>query len=107
MTLLDTTDGILMCKAYDWALLNPVRRMFYNVTTTGLSAAVALGVGSMELLQAVVRQLRLHGGLYDSIDRFDFGSLGYVVAGFFLLAWGCSAAVWKLTGPGAERIRAD
>jgi high-affinity nickel-transport protein len=107
MTLMDTTDGLLMCKAYDWALLNPVRRIFYNATTTGLSAGVALVIGSIELLQAAIRQLKLHGGLYDTIEQFDFGMLGYVVAGLLLLAWGCSVAVWKLSGLGADRIRAD
>jgi high-affinity nickel-transport protein len=107
MTLMDTTDGVLMCKAYDWALMNPVRRIFYNVTTTGLSAGVALVIGSIELLQALVRELRLHGGLYDTIEQFDFGVLGYVVAGLLLLAWGCSVAVWKLAGFGTDRIRAD
>ena len=107
MTLMDTTDGLLMCKAYDWALLNPVRRIFYNATTTGLSAGVALVIGSIELLQAGIRQMKLHGGLYDTIEQFDFGMLGYVVAGLLLLAWGCSVAVWKLSGFGADRVRAD
>ena len=96
MTLMDTTDGVLMCKAYDWALLNPVRKMFYNVATTGLSAGLALVIGSVELLQASVRELGLHGGWYDTIEQFDFGTLGYLIAGLFLLAWGGSVAVWKL-----------
>jgi nickel/cobalt transporter (NiCoT) family protein len=107
MTLMDTTDGVLMSKAYDWALLNPIRKIFYNVTTTGLSAGVALTIGSIELLQVLVRALRLHGGLYDTIEQFDFGVLGYVVVGLFLLAWGCSVAVWKLGLIGTVRIRTD
>ena len=107
MTLMDTTDGVLMSKAYDWALLNPVRKIFYNVTTTGLSAGVALTIGSIELLQVLVRALRLHGGLYDTIGQFDFGVLGYVVVGLFLLAWGCAVAVWKLGLTGTVRIRTD
>jgi nickel/cobalt transporter (NiCoT) family protein len=107
MTLMDTTDGVLMSKAYDWALLNPVRKIFYNVTTTGLSAGVALTIGSIELLQVLVRALRLHGGLYDAIAQFDFGVLGYVVVGLFLLAWGCAVAVWKLGLTGTVRIRTD
>jgi nickel/cobalt transporter (NiCoT) family protein len=107
MTLMDTTDGILMVKAYDWALLNPVRRIFYNVTTTGVSAAVALVIGSVELLQVLVRALGLHGGLYDTIDQLDFGVLGYVVVGLLLLAWGGSVAVWKLGLTGTVRIRTD
>jgi nickel/cobalt transporter (NiCoT) family protein len=99
MTLMDTTDGVLMSKAYDWALLNPVRRIFYNVTTTGLSAGIALAIGTVELLQVLVRVLDLRGGLYDSVEQFDFGMLGYGVVGLFLLAWGGSVAVWKLTRP--------
>ncbi len=95
MTLMDTTDGVLMSKAYDWAFLNPVRKIFYNVTTTGLSAGVALLIGSIELLQVLIGALGLHGGVFDGIARLDFGMLGYVIVGVFLLACGSSVAVWK------------
>jgi high-affinity nickel-transport protein len=96
MTLMDTTDGVLMTRAYDWALLNPVRKIFYNVATTGVSVAVALVIGSVELLQVLVRLLDLRGGMYDLIAQLDFGTFGYVVVGLFLFAWGCSVALWKL-----------
>jgi nickel/cobalt transporter (NiCoT) family protein len=95
MTLMDTTDGVLMTKAYNWALLNPLRKIFYNVTTTGLAVSVAFVIGSIELLQVLITTLHLHGGLYDPIALLDFGKLGYVVVGLFLLAWGFSVAVWK------------
>ena len=95
MTLMDTTDGVLMSKAYDWAFINPIRKIFYNLTTTGLSIAVALVIGSTELLQVLISVLGLHGSLFDVIAQFDVGSLGYVIVGLFLLAWGSSAAVWK------------
>ena len=95
MTLMDTTDGVLMSKAYNWALLNPIRKIFYNVTTTGLSVGVALLIGSIELLQVLISALALRGGLYNVIVQLDFGSLGYVIVGLFLLAWGSSVAVWK------------
>jgi high-affinity nickel-transport protein len=95
MTLMDTTDGVLMSKAYDWAFLNPVRKVFYNLTTTGLSIAVALVIGSTELLQVLINALRLRGGVYDVIARFDVASLGYLIVGLFLIAWGSSVAVWK------------
>jgi len=95
MTVMDTTDGILMCKAYDWALLNPLRKIFYNLTTTGLSVAVALGVGTIELLQVVVGTFHWHGEFWDSIAALDFGVLGYLIVALFLLAWGLSIAVWK------------
>jgi high-affinity nickel-transport protein len=95
MTLMDTTDGVLMSKAYQWALINPVRRIFYNVTTTGLSVTVALAIGSIELLQVLISVLGLRGSFCDVVARFDFGGLGYVVVGLFLLAWGSSVALWR------------
>jgi high-affinity nickel-transport protein len=95
MTLMDTTDGVLMSKAYNWALLNPLRKIFYNVTTTGVSVAVALVIGSVELLQVFISVRSLRGGFFDHIAQLDFGGLGYVVVALFLCAWGCSIAVWK------------
>jgi high-affinity nickel-transport protein len=95
MTVMDTTDGVLMCKAYDWAFINPLRKIFYNITTTGLSVAVALLVGSVELLQVLIGMRGLHGRYLDAIAALDFGMLGYVVVGMFLLAWALSAGIWK------------
>jgi high-affinity nickel-transport protein len=96
MTLMDTTDGVLMSKAYKWALINPLRRIFYNVTITSVSVAVALVIGSIELLQVLVSTLGLRGHLFEAVAQIDFGRLGYVIVGLFLLAWGSSVAVWKL-----------
>jgi high-affinity nickel-transport protein len=95
MTVMDTTDGVLMSKAYDWALLNPLRKIFYNITTTGLSVAVALVVGGIELLQVLIGTLDLHGRPFDAIAALNFGVLGYLIVGMFLLAWGLSLALWK------------
>src|SRR6202789_1459955 len=61
MLLMDTTDGVLMLKAYNWVFLNPLRKIFYNLTTTGLSVAVALLIGSIALLQVFISMLNLHG----------------------------------------------
>jgi nickel/cobalt transporter (NiCoT) family protein len=96
MTLMDTTDGVLMSKAYNWAFLNPLRKIFYNITTTGLAVGVALVVGTIELLQVLIGMLDLHGQLFDFVAALDFGVLGYVIVGMFLLAWGLSVAYWKL-----------
>jgi high-affinity nickel-transport protein len=96
MTAMDTTDGVLMCKAYEWAFLNPLRKIFYNITTTGLSVAVALLVGSIELLQVMISVLRLHGLFFDFVASLDFGILGYLIVGMFLLAWGLSVVAWKV-----------
>ena len=84
MALLDTIDGAFMGFAYDWALARPVRRLYYNLTVTGLSVAVALGIGTVELLSVL--------GLSD----VDLGSIGYLVAGLFALTWALAVAVWRL-----------
>ncbi len=95
MSVMDTTDGVLMSKAYNWAFLNPLRKIFYNIATTSLSIAVALIIGSVELLQVFVRLLHLRGGVFDAIAALDFGLLGYVIVGLFLFGWAVSVAVWK------------
>jgi high-affinity nickel-transport protein len=96
MTAMDTTDGLLMSKAYDWAFVNPLRRIFYNITTTGLSIAVALLIGTIELTQVFALLLHPHGRFTNFIARLNFGVLGYVIVGLFLLAWALSVALWKL-----------
>ncbi|MGH8209844.1 MAG: HoxN/HupN/NixA family nickel/cobalt transporter [Steroidobacteraceae bacterium] len=95
MTMMDTTDGVLMSKAYNWAFLNPLRKIFYNITTTGLSIVVALVIGSIELLQVFITVGRLHGAFFNFVAGLNFGILGYVIVGLFLLAWGLSVALWK------------
>ena len=95
MTLMDTTDGVLMSKAYNWAFLNPLRKIFYNITTTGLSVAVALVIGSIELLQVFIGLLGVRGTVADDIAALNFGVLGYLIVALFLLAWALSVAYWK------------
>ncbi|MEO8753049.1 MAG: HoxN/HupN/NixA family nickel/cobalt transporter [Casimicrobiaceae bacterium] len=95
MTVMDTTDGVLMTKAYDWAFVNPVRKIFYNVTITGLSVVVALAIGTIQLLQVLIGLLDLKGPVFDVIAAVDFGMLGYVIVGIFIGTWAVSAAVWK------------
>ncbi len=100
MTMMDTTDGILMSKAYNWALLNPLRKIFYNITSTGISVAVALVIGTVELLQVLMRVMDAHGPIPDMISRFDLGVLGYFIVAMFLLAWGLSVIMWKYANIG-------
>jgi len=95
MCLMDTTDGVLMSKAYGWAFLNPLRKIFYNITTISLSIVVALVIGTIELLQVLASMLGLEGPFWDFVAELDFGLLGYVIVGLFLLAWGVSVALWK------------
>jgi nickel/cobalt transporter (NiCoT) family protein len=95
MTGMDTTDGILMSKAYNWAFVNPLRKIFYNITTTGLSVAVALLIGTIELLQVFIGMFDLHGRVLDRIAALDFGVLGYAIVALFLFTWGLSVALWR------------
>jgi high-affinity nickel-transport protein len=84
MSLMDTADGAFMAHAYGWAFATPVRKVYYNLTVTSLSVAVALGVGGIELLQVIARSTWL-----------DFSTLGYGIVGLFVLTWAVSGVVWK------------
>ena len=95
MSLMDTTDGVLMAKAYNWAFLNPLRKIFYNIATTSLSVIVALAIGTVQLLQVMIQLLGLTGGFFDLIAEIDFGALGYFIVGLFLFGWALSVALWK------------
>jgi high-affinity nickel-transport protein len=96
MSLMDTADGVLMSKAYRWAFMNPLRKIFYNLTTTSLSVVVALVIGTIELLQVLIGMLDLRGSFFDFVAGLDFGVLGYVIVGLFLAAWVSSVTVWKV-----------
>ncbi len=96
MSLMDTADGAFMSHAYGWAFSNPVRRIYYNITITSLSVAVALAIGSVELLQVLTTRLSLNDGFWGWLNDLDFGTLGYGVVGLFVATWIVSVAVWKL-----------
>ena len=95
MCLMDTTDGVLMSKAYNWAFFNPLRKIFYNITTTGLTVVIALLIGTIELLQVFIGIAHLRGRAVDFVAALDFGVLGYLIVGLLLLAWAASFAIWK------------
>jgi nickel/cobalt transporter (NiCoT) family protein len=101
MSLMDTADGAFMSHAYGWAFSNPIRKVYYNITVTSLSVAVALIIGTVELLQVTAAKLSLSGGFWVFLDTLDFGHIGYVVVGMFVAAWAFSVIVWK-----ARRIEA-
>lgn len=104
MSLLDSADGILMCGAYGWAFANPLRKIFYNLTVTGLSVIVALFVGTVELVTIVTeRWLHVHSGIWGFIQSLDFQTMGFAVAALFVLAWAASLAIWRF-GRFEERI---
>jgi nickel/cobalt transporter (NiCoT) family protein len=95
MSLLDTIDGAFMNFAYGWAFSRPVRKVYYNITITGLSVAVALVIGTVELLSALVDKLSLTGGVWDFIATIDLNAVGYLVVALFVLTWAVALAVWR------------
>jgi high-affinity nickel-transport protein len=96
MSLLDTADGVFMTKAYGWALTNPLRKIYYNLTTTGLSVAVALLVGTIELVQTVASGFNLRGEYLDRVIMLNYDSFGYAIVALFGVAWLIAIVVWKV-----------
>jgi high-affinity nickel-transport protein len=85
-----------MSQAYGWAFSNPVRKIYYNITVTSLSVAVALVVGTVELLQVFATKFSLDSGFWSWLRNVDFGTLGYGIVGLFVLTWAFSVVVWKV-----------
>jgi len=96
MSLLDTIDGSFMNFAYGWAFSQPVRKVYYNLTVTGLSVAVALLIGTAELLGLAADKLSLHGPFWDWVSGLDLNTLGFAVTGMFVAAWAIALVVWKV-----------
>lgn len=95
MSLFDTLDGALMGFAYDWAFERPVRKVFYNLTVTGLSVAVALLIGAIELASVAAERLGLEGGIWSRVTGIDLNLVGYAVVALFALTWAAALAVWR------------
>jgi nickel/cobalt transporter (NiCoT) family protein len=95
MSLLDTTDGSFMNFAYGWAFSNPVRKVYYNMTITGLSVAVAVFIGGLEVAQVFAGQLNLDGGFWNYANNFDINKAGFVIVGMFVAVWVLALAIWR------------
>ena len=95
MVLIDTTDGLTMAAAYGWAFLNPIRKVYYNLTVTVISVLVALAIGTAELLQVIASELRLTGAFWNLLNELDFETIGFGIIIIFLASWLLSVAVWK------------
>lgn len=98
MSLLDTTDGILMLGAYGWAFVKPMRKLYYNMVITLVSVLVAVVIGGIEALSIVSGQLKLHGGAWDAIGSLSgqFGTLGFIIVGIFIASWIISTVIYKM-----------
>ncbi len=95
MSLLDTVDGLFMYYAYGWANLRPVRKLYYNIAITGLSVAVALVIGGIELVSVLAEKLGINSGPLAAIAGIDLGDIGFLMVGLFAVTWVVAVAVWK------------
>jgi len=96
MSLFDTLDGTFMNFAYQWAFSNPVRKVFYNLTITGLSIAVAFLIGTIELVGVLHEKLDLTDSVTGWIAALDLDNVGYVIAGLFVVVWALALTYWRL-----------
>jgi nickel/cobalt transporter (NiCoT) family protein len=106
MSLLDTTDSVLMLGAYEWAYSKPIRKLYYNLTITFVSVVVALLVGGIEALGLVRERFALRDGVWQTIASLNehFGYIGFVIIGVFAVSWGASALIYRLKGYDALEI---
>jgi nickel/cobalt transporter (NiCoT) family protein len=97
MSLIDSTDNILMLGAYGWAFVKPIRKLYYNITITSVSVVVAFAVGGIEALGLLADQFHLTGGLWSAVGKLNenFGLLGYCIIALFAASWVLSIAIYK------------
>lgn len=106
MSLLDTTDGVLMFKVYGWALADPQRKMLYNLCITALSVVLALVIGGMQLARMLIEVAGLNNIWLNAFAATDLDRLGYAVVGLFLLAWAISVGTWTFARVNGQRSAA-
>ena len=106
MSLMDSIDGSFMNFAYGWAFSKPVRKVFYNLTITGLSVAVAVVIGTIELGGLIASQLNLSGSFWNWFENININFLGFVIVGMFIATWAIAVSVWRY-GRIEERWDAD
>src|SRR5579864_9507947 len=107
MSLLDSIDGSFMNFAYGWAFSKPVRKVFYNITITGLSVAVALLIGTIELGGLVATKLNLSGALWSWLENVDLNVLGFVIVGMFVATWVVAVSIWRFGDRKSTRLNSS
>lgn len=95
MCLMDTTDGVFMNYAYGWAFAKPVRKIFYNMTITSLSVAVALVIGTIELAGVLADRMHIDTGPLAEVAAINLDYVGYIVVGLFVASWLIAVSVWR------------
>lgn len=96
MSLFDTADGVFMARAYRWAFVRPVRKVFYNLTITVLSVLIALVVGVIVLAGVLADRLRVESGPLAVVGGLEMNFVGYIVVGLFVVTWAVALSVWRV-----------
>ncbi len=96
MVTVDTADGVAMRVAYGWAFLNPIRKIYYNLTVTVISVLVAWAIGTIELMQVLSTELNLNGLFWSWLNTINFEMIGFGIIGIFVLSWLISFGFWRL-----------
>ena len=106
MSLVDTTDGVLMLGAYNWAFVKPMRKLYYNLVITAVSVVVAVLIGGIEGLGLIGDQLGLQGWFWEGIGGLNdnFNGLGFAIIGVFILAWAASLIIYRYSGLDALEV---
>ena len=98
MSLVDTTDGVMMLGAYGWAYIKPIRKLYYNLNITLVSVLIAFVVGGIEVLSLVADRFNLHGGVWNLVGNLDFALIGFGIVAIFILSWGISTLIYRWKG---------
>ncbi|MFO1160229.1 MAG: HoxN/HupN/NixA family nickel/cobalt transporter [Reyranellaceae bacterium] len=109
MALVDTTDGVLMLGAYDWAFVKPMRKLYYNLTITFVSVVVAVLIGGIEVLGLLADRFELSGAFWQMIEALNdnFNGLGFIIVGVFIVAWVGSILIYRYSGLDAVEVARD
>ena len=94
MCLFDTIDGCFMNFAYDWAFSKPIRKIYYNLTITGLSVFIALFIGTIEIVGLIAQETNRSGGLWGVVEKFNINRAGFIIVGVFIATWIVALAIW-------------
>jgi high-affinity nickel-transport protein len=98
MSLVDSTDGIMMLGAYGWAYVKPIRKLYYNLNITLVSVLIAFLIGGIEVLSIVGDRFGLSGGIWDLVGGLDFGVIGFGIIAIFVLSWTISTFIYRRNG---------
>jgi high-affinity nickel-transport protein len=95
MSLVDSTDAVMMLGAYGWAFVKPIRKLYYNLNITLVSVLIAFVIGGVEVLSIIADKFGLSGGVWDLVGNLDFEVIGFAIIAIFVVSWTLSTAIYR------------